>query len=122
MKYAHCFCLLKWNNQINVFHSLGNLFDLVRTINQARDAGAPSAGLQDAQDLLRELSAVLGLTLAKDQTAQAPAAPFVNLLLEVRTELRRQKLWALSDQIRDQLIGLGVILEDSRDGSTWRWE
>jgi cysteinyl-tRNA synthetase len=36
--------------------------------------------------------------------------------------LRRQKLWALSDMVRDRLTALGVILEDSKDGTTWRWK
>ena len=50
------------------------------------------------------------------------AAPFVELLIEVRNQLRTQKLWTLSDQIRDRLSALGVVLEDSVDSSTWRWE
>jgi cysteinyl-tRNA synthetase len=44
------------------------------------------------------------------------------MLIDIRAELRTQKLWALSDQIRDGLRELGVILEDGKDGSTWRWE
>jgi cysteinyl-tRNA synthetase len=40
----------------------------------------------------------------------------------VRNELRAQKNWALSDKIRDELKALGVILEDSKDGTTWSWE
>jgi cysteinyl-tRNA synthetase len=43
-------------------------------------------------------------------------------LLEVRKQLRDEELWALSDQIRDQLMELGVVLEDSKEGTTWRWE
>ena len=46
---------------------------------------------------------------------------FINLLVEVRTEVRKQKLWAMSDLIRDRLKELGVILEDSKDGTNWRW-
>jgi len=46
---------------------------------------------------------------------------FINLLIEVRNEVRKQKLWALSDQIRDKLKELGVTIEDSKDGTTWRW-
>ena len=49
------------------------------------------------------------------------AAPFVDLLLNIRQELRVQKLWTLSDEIRDRLNELGVVIEDSRDGTTWRW-
>jgi cysteinyl-tRNA synthetase len=37
-------------------------------------------------------------------------------------ELRAQKLWSLSDKIRDRLTEMGVVIEDTRDGSTWRWK
>jgi cysteinyl-tRNA synthetase len=46
---------------------------------------------------------------------------FINLLIEVRAEVRKQKLWALSDQIRDKLKELNVTIEDSKDGTTWRY-
>jgi len=36
--------------------------------------------------------------------------------------LRKQKLWALSDLVRDRLAALGVILEDSKEGTTWRYQ
>jgi cysteinyl-tRNA synthetase len=52
----------------------------------------------------------------------ASAAPFIDLLVQVRGELRLQKLWALSDVVRDRLIELGVVLEDGKDGTTWRWK
>jgi len=50
------------------------------------------------------------------------AAPFIDLLLEVRTELRSEKLWALSDLVRDKLTELGVAIEDTKAGTTWRWK
>jgi cysteinyl-tRNA synthetase len=44
-----------------------------------------------------------------------------NLLIEVRAEVRNQKLWALSDQICNKLKELNVTIEDSKDGTKWRW-
>jgi cysteinyl-tRNA synthetase len=46
---------------------------------------------------------------------------FVELLVDVRQEMRAQKQWAMSDLIRDRLKELGVSVEDNKDGSTWRW-
>ena len=46
---------------------------------------------------------------------------FIDLLIEVRAEVRKQKLWALSDQIRDKLKELGVTIEDNKDGTIWRY-
>jgi len=102
--------------------ALGHLFDFVRAINQSRDAGVDGANLEAAQSLLLELTSVLGLQLARSGFEGGEAAPFVNLLVEVRGEMRTQKLWALSDQIRNRLTELGIILEDSKTGTTWRWK
>ena len=110
------------DDDFNTAGALAALFELVRAINQTRDSGATDDQLRPAQDLLLELSGVLGLQLEQQDKGSAQADPFINLLVSVRSELRRQKLWALSDQIRDRLAELGVVIEDSREGSTWRWE
>lgn len=108
------------NDDFNTAGALGYLFELVRAINQARDAGVDTEQLGGAQSLLKELTAVLGLRLDRPSShGKMEIAPFVDLLLEIRTELRRQKLWQLSDNIRDRLSELGIVLEDYKDGSTW---
>ncbi len=108
------------DDDFNTAGALGYLFDLVRSINQARDAGADASDLLPAQVLLRELAAVLGLSLGNIRQGSVEATPFIDLLIEVRNQLRNQKLWALSDMIRDRLAGYGVVLEDSKDSSAWR--
>ncbi|MFN2144950.1 MAG: cysteine--tRNA ligase [Anaerolineales bacterium] len=110
------------NDDFNSAGALGHLFDLVRSINQARDASATADELKPAQDLLVELTGVLGLTLETAEGDQAGASPFIDLLIEIRKELRNEKLWALSDKVRDDLKALGVLLEDTKDGTTWRWD
>ncbi|WP_322807680.1 cysteine--tRNA ligase [Thermanaerothrix sp.] len=110
------------DDDFNTSGALAAIFELVRAINQARSEGATNEQLAPAQAALRELTGVLGLTLEEPAAAPSAAEPFIDLLIEVRTELRKQKLWALSDRIRDRLAELGVILEDSREGTTWRWK
>ncbi len=110
------------DDDFNSAGALGQLFDLVRMINQARDAEATADELKDAQDLLRELTGIFGLSLEKSGSEQAEAAPFIDLLIEVRKGLREEKQWALSDLVRDQLKELGVLLEDNKDGTSWRWD
>ena len=109
------------DDDINTAGALGHIFELVRLINASRDAGATDEQLRPAQNTLRELTAVLGLEL-KEKEGSGDADKFIDLLLEVRSEVRAQKLWALSDLIRDKLAALGVTVEDSKDGSSWRWE
>jgi cysteinyl-tRNA synthetase len=110
------------DDDFNTAGALGHLFDLVRAINQGRDQGVDAEKLGQAQDVLRQLSGVLGLHLDRAAERSSQADSYVDLLLEVRGELRRQKLWALSDLIRDRLAALNVVLEDTKEGSAWRWK
>lgn len=109
------------DDDFNSAGALGYLFDLVRTVNQARDASANADELAPAQALLLELGGVLGLTMEKKAEETAGAAPFIDLLIEIRKDLRSEKLWALSDKVRDELKELGVVLEDTKEGTTWHW-
>lgn len=110
------------DDDFNSAGALGYLFELVRAVNQSRADGATDTELKPAQALLAELTGVLGLELEKERTGENPADDFINLLVEIRTEVRTQKLWQLSDQIRDRLAKLGVIIEDSKEGTSWRWK
>jgi cysteinyl-tRNA synthetase len=110
------------DDDFNSAGALGYLFELVRVINQVRSDGARDSDLEPAQTLLRELTAVLGLRLEKAEGGGQAANPFIDLLIELRIQLRAQKQYAFSDQIRDRLQALGVVLEDSKDGTIWRWQ
>jgi len=107
------------DDDFNTSGALATLFELVRTLNTARDAGATDAELKPGQDTLIELTGVLGLRLVEKKSASADADKFISLLIEVRAEARKQKNWMLSDLIRDRLKELGVIIEDSKDDTTW---
>jgi cysteinyl-tRNA synthetase len=100
--------------------ALAALYELVRAINSARDAGAKNEQLQEAQKAFRDLAAVLGLQLAEKKSSEK-VGRFIDLLMEVRSAMRNQKNWAMSDMIRDRLKELGVTIEDNKDGTTWHW-
>ncbi len=108
-------------DDFNTSGSLSVMFNLVRLINQLRDEGATDEQLQPGQSTLLELAGILGLRLEAAHGEHA-ADEFIQLLAEVRKEIREQKLWALSDLIRDRLASLGVVIEDSKAGSTWHWK
>jgi len=109
-------------DDFNTAGALGVLFDLVRAINQARSAGMDAENLKEAQNLLVEMTTVLGLSLTPAAPILSNADPFIELLIELRNELRKDKRWDLSDKIRDQLEELGVSLEDGKEGTAWRWK
>ncbi len=110
------------DEDFNSAGAMGNIFDLVRMINQARASGATDSELAAAQQTFSELTGVLGLQLLEKDKGSTKADAFIELLLELRQELRKQKNYALSDSIRDELSALNVVIEDSPGGSSWHWE
>ena len=105
-------------DDFNTAQAAATLFDLARDINRGREAGAD---IRPAQDMLRELGGVLGLTFSvAEGPAMADASPFIDLLLEVRNELRASRNFPLADKIRDGLMERGVTVEDSSAGTNWR--
>jgi cysteinyl-tRNA synthetase len=110
------------DEDFNTSGALSHLFELVRVTNQARADGATDAELSTAQALLRELTGVFGLSIDKEVEQNQNLDGVMSLLIEIRKDLRENKLWALSDKIRDRLAELGVILEDSKEGTSWHWK
>lgn len=111
------------DDDFNTAAALAHLFDLVREINRAREQNAEPASLYPAQKTLVELAHVLGFTLAEVRAEEElTAEPFIELLVGVRQELRQAKQWALADRIRSRLAELGVTLEDSPQGTIWRYQ
>jgi cysteinyl-tRNA synthetase len=108
------------DDDFNTPLAIAALHELVKAINTARDNGANDEQLKSAQAMLRELTGVLGLQL-KEKTGSSDVEAQVNALIAERNEARKQKQWALSDQLRDKLKELGVTIEDSKDGTKWRW-
>ncbi len=104
------------DDDLNAAGALAALFDLTRDINRARDEGR---GVDDAQSTLNELAGVLGLTL-REPEGTAAVGPFIDLLIELRKELRSRKLYDLADSVRTRLSELGITLEDVPEGTRWR--
>lgn len=114
--------LTAMDDDFNTANAMGHLFDFVKTINQARDEGADQESLAKAQSLVNELVGVLGLDLSVPEVQGGEAEAFIDLMIEIRKKLREEKLWELSDLVRDKLEELNVSLEDTAQGTTWRWK
>ena len=63
--------------------------------------------------------ALIVKTLVEELKAMG-AAPFIELLVEMRDQLRQAKRFDLADSIRSRLAELGIALEDTAQGTTWR--
>ena len=108
------------DDDLNTPQALAALFDMAREINRLAGEGA---NVSEACALLRELGGVLGLRLEQAESGgTGDIAPFVQLLVDTRAALRVEKQFALADDLRDRLAGLGVVLEDTPRGTEWRLE
>ena len=82
---------------------------------------APRPGLGVGQESLQaRITRALDARadVAGDQEGEV-VGPFVEALLALRRDVRADKLWVVSDRIRDALVELGVEVRDAHDGSTW---
>ena len=106
------------DDDLNTPRALAAVFDLSREINRASEQGKDVTA---SQDTLRELVGILGIDLeSQSSDSDGDIDPFVDLLVNIRTELRGSRQFALADRIRDELGNLGVSIEDSSEGTEWR--
>jgi cysteinyl-tRNA synthetase len=108
------------DDDFNTAQGVSILFELARTINQAADAGGNIAG---ACRVLKELAEdVMGLRLLpmESKADSVQAAPFIELLIKTRLDLRQAKQYQLADEIRNKLAELGILLDDTPKGTVWR--
>ncbi|MDR0516693.1 MAG: cysteine--tRNA ligase [Fibromonadaceae bacterium] len=75
--------------------------------------------------LAKDFDKVLGLGIlekAKKQERSTEKVALVESLVEERNLARKNKNFAESDKLRDALLALGVVIKDSKNGTTWEWK
>jgi cysteinyl-tRNA synthetase len=111
------------DDDFNAPGALSVLFDLSREVNACLGDGKGMTANQ-AADILRlyqHLAGdVLGLSLEEDVKGLALDEALMELILDLRKDLRSQKLFSLADKIREALTGIGITLEDKKEGTSWK--
>lgn len=101
--------------------AIAAIFELGRAINRAKQEHGDAPEIAKAQETLRELTDVLGLDLLAPVSDRVQdAAPFIDLLIGIRVELRSARQFAIADIIRDGLLEQGIALEDTTKGTIWK--
>ena len=106
------------DDDFNMPLALAHLFEMVNYTN--KDIDDAKVALQSKKILL-ELSSIFGLDLKKSGTEDLPVVK-IETLVRQRDEARAEKDYKRSDDIRKKLSGMGVILEDTKEGTVWRKE
>ncbi len=110
-------------DDLNTAAALGTIFELVRALNSAIDAGEMGKGdvatVREAFDQFDRVLGVLSLRRAEDD--QPPVAvDEIDRLIEERHAARRRRDFAAADRIRNDLAARGVLLEDSSGATRWK--
>jgi cysteinyl-tRNA synthetase len=116
------------NDDFNAPKAIAVLFELVANVNSWLDASEGplnEASLTEAEKCFTEFgSGVLGILHGEDTPGIAADASTVanimELVIKVRNEARKQKLWPMSDMIRDGLKTVGIALEDKKEETVWK--
>ena len=108
------------DDDLNTAQALGAVFDFVRDANTKIDAGEFREGnRQSAAEVLDLFDSIFDV-LNAETAGKVPSEEIEHLITE-RAEARKARNFARADEIRAQLQEQGVILEDSRDGTNWKY-
>ena len=112
------------DDDFNTAGAIATLHPLAGAINAHLDSGNNGAAAVAAGAELNRLAGILGLDLLTPPATSHDglADDLMALLIDLRQSARVSKDFATSDTIRDRLAALGVSLEDTKDGTSWRWD
>lgn len=105
------------DDDFNTADAISSIFDLVKYANTTADGSSSAQYLQSLYDLMVKLADVLGIIINKEPELLAED---IEALIEERQAARKAKNFARSDEIRDELLAKGIILEDTREGVKWK--
>lgn len=108
----------KMDDDFNTADAITAIFDLIKDTNTNITIDSSKELAKEALALIRELGAPLGMF--QKSTKDAALAEEVERLIEERQQARKNKDFALSDKIRDELKDRGIVLEDTPQGVRWK--
>lgn len=105
------------DDDFNTADAVASVFDYVKYMNTSVDESSSKEYLQKLFGLLIKLTDVLGLIVdRKEDILEAD----IEKLIDERQNARKEKNFARADEIRDELLAKGIVLEDTREGVKWK--
>lgn len=104
-------------DDFNTADAIAAIFELVKYANQNTDSSSSKAYSQALLDELTTLCDVLGILV---ETKEEMLDSDIEVLIEERQQARKNRDFARADEIRDELLEKGIVLEDTREGVKWK--
>ena len=107
---------------LNVAGAIGVLSEAVSSyvVDSVPESGCGCTTLRDEYNALLEMDSVLGvLNLCDTACTDSLDISKIDCLIEERLSARENKDWSRADEIRDELLAIGIAIKDSSDGTTW---
>lgn len=109
------------DQDFNTRAAISEVFELVRETNRLLASGELSAqGAKNILDVLGEMDSIFGILPSEEAATADRSGEIIEILIEVRNELRKRKQYDLADKIRDRLKEKGVELQDTAEGVKWK--
>lgn len=105
------------DDDFNTADAISVIFELVKFVNTNAGAQSSKEYLQSLKDEIIMLSDICGLTVEKKQEMLEGD---IEALIEERQAARKAKNFNRADEIRNELLNRGIILEDTREGVKWK--
>lgn len=105
------------DDDFNTADAISAVFELVKYVNSNSSSDNTTAYLTALKEKITTLTDVLGLIVDKKEEMLDSE---IDELIVRRQQARKDKNFALADQIRDELLSKGIILEDTREGVRWK--
>jgi cysteinyl-tRNA synthetase len=107
--------------------ALASLSKFLTTMNTmlAGDQSVTAGTLHKVFDTLDDIGEVFGLyrgRMTSDAKGEGAIDGLVKMLIEIRNQARKAKDFETADRVRDQLRNLGIVLEDEKTGTVWKWD
>jgi len=108
------------DDDFNTRGAIAAIFEAARESNKLMDHGMLSKkGAERIISMFEELDQILGILPPAEKKADR-LDDVMQILIEVRKELRKRKAYDLADTIRNQLAEKGIVLEDTAEGVKWK--
>jgi len=108
------------NDDFNTRGAMSAIFQMVRDTNKSMaERSLSKKGAENSISLLKEFDTIFGI-LPEDTASDDSLDAVMKIMIEMRSELRKRKLFDLADMMRNKLTEAGIQIEDTAEGAKWK--